>query len=210
MLFVGLTGSIAVGKSFVSGILRDLGCHVLDADAIARDVVGPGTEGLAAIINGFGKEVLNPDGTLDRLRLGALVFEDPEKLNFLNSLLHPIIIAAQDQLLLELESKYPQDIAIVDAALMIETGSFARFSKIIVVHCDPEVQLERLIDRTGLSRVEASKRIAAQMPQEEKKRFADYLIDTSNGFEETRLQTEAVFHHLKHLQSEIDLKRSSK
>jgi dephospho-CoA kinase len=209
MLSVGLTGSIAVGKSYVSSILRDLGCHVLDADTIARDVVAPGTEGLSAVVQCFGKEVLSEDGTLDRLRLGALVFEHPEKLTQLNSLLHPLIFAAQDQLLRELESKYPKGITVVDAALMIESGGFARFSKIIVVHCDPEIQLERLMARSGLSRVEASKRIATQMPQEEKKRFADYLIDTSNGFEETHLQTERVFHHLKRLQAENDLSRSN-
>jgi dephospho-CoA kinase len=125
-------------------------------------------------------------------------------------LLHPLIFAAQDQLLQELESKYPNDITVVDAALMIESGGFARFSKIIVVHCDPEIQIERLMARSGLSRVEASKRIATQMPQEEKKRFADYLIDTSNGFDETRLQTERVFHQLKRLQSENDLERSNR
>jgi dephospho-CoA kinase len=197
MLSVGLTGSIAVGKSYVSSILRDLGCHVLDADAIARDVVAPGTEGLSAVVECFGTEVLSENGTLDRSRLGALVFEHPEKLTLLNSLLHPLIFAAQDQLLRELESKYPKGITVVDAALMIESGGFARFSKIIVVHCDPEIQLERLMARSGLSRVEATKRIATQMPQEEKKRFADYLIDTSDGFDETRRQTESVFHHLK-------------
>jgi dephospho-CoA kinase len=177
----------------------------LRLSCIARDVVAPGTEGLSAVVQCFGKEVLREDGTLDRLRLGVLVFEHPEKLTLLNSLLHPLIFAAQDQLLRELESKYPKGITVVDAALMIESGGFARFSKIIVVHCDPEIQLERLMARSGLSRVEASKRIATQMPQEEKKRFADYLIDTSNGFDDTRLQTERVFHHLKRLQSEYDL-----
>jgi dephospho-CoA kinase len=209
MLSVGLTGSIAVGKSYVSSILRDLGCHVLDADATARDVVALGTEGLSAVVECFGKGVLNEDGTLDRSRLGALVFEHPDKLTLLNSLLHPLIIAAQEELLRELESKYPKGITVVDAALMIESGGFSRFSKIIVVHCNPEVQLERLMARSGLSPVEASKRIAAQMPQEEKKRFADYLIDTSSGFDDTRLQTEAVFYDLKSLQSENDLNRSN-
>jgi dephospho-CoA kinase len=182
----------------------------LDADAIARDVVAPGTRGLSAVVECFGKEVLNENGSLDRMRLGALVFDHPEKLTLLNSLLHPLIIAAQDELLRELESKYPKGITVVDAALLIESGGFARFNKIIVVYCNPEVQLERLMARSGLSPVEASKRIAAQMPQEEKKRFADYLIDTSNGFDETRRQTETVLNHLKSFQTENDPDRSNR
>src|SRR6478672_11137104 len=192
MLRVGLTGSIGVGKSFVASIFAELGCHVLDADLTAREVVMPGKAGLNAIVQEFGEEVLNTDGTLDRKRLGALVFADENRRQRLNHILHPFIIARQDEILREWESHDPNGIGIVDAALMIESGGYKRFDKLIVVHCRPEVQLERLMLRNALTREAAQQRIASQMPQEEKQKFADYLIDTSDGYESTRAQTEAV------------------
>ena len=197
MLKVGLTGSIAVGKSFVLGVLAELGCRVLDADTTARDVVVPGRPGLNAVIEAFGEGILRGDGTLDRAALGKLVFADEEKRQLLNSILHPFIIAAQDDRIRRWEQDDPNGIAVVDAALMIESGGYRRFDKLIVVHCRPEVQLERLRARERLSPEEAAQRIAAQMPQEEKKKYADFLIDTSEGFEDTRRKTEAVLRELK-------------
>ncbi|HYP02161.1 MAG TPA: dephospho-CoA kinase [Pyrinomonadaceae bacterium] len=199
MLRAGLTGSIAVGKSFVSSVFAELGCHVLDADQTAREVVAHGSEGLRAIVAEFGGEVLRPDGALDRAKLGAIVFADETKRARLNALLHPLIISAQDEWMRGRAAEDPRGIGIVDAALMIETGSYKRFDKLIVVHCRSELQLERLVKRDGLTVAEAERRIAAQMPQEEKKRFADYLIDTSNGFEETRARVAAVYEILKAL-----------
>jgi dephospho-CoA kinase len=199
MLKVGLTGSIAAGKSFVLSVLAELGCHVLDADATARDVVAPGTPGLRAVGDAFGGDILTSDGSIDRAKLGAVVFADEAKRLQLNSILHPFIIAAQDDQLREWEKEDPQGIAVVDAALMIESGGYRRFDKLVVVHSRPEVQLERLMTRDGLSRADAEQRVAAQMSQEEKKRHADFLIDTSEGFESTRRQTEAVFQKLSAL-----------
>ena len=196
MLRVGLTGSIAVGKSFVVSVFEELGCHVLDADQTAREVVMPGTQGLKALTEAFGDEILNPDGTLDRKQLGALVFADESQRQRLNHILHPFIIARQDEILNEWEKDDPDGIGIVDAALMIESGGYRRFDKLIVVHCRPEVQLERLMLRDKLSRDEAKRRIDSQMPQEEKQKFADYLIDTSDGFELTREQTIKVYNDL--------------
>jgi dephospho-CoA kinase len=193
MLRVGLTGSIGVGKSFVASVFEELGAHVLDADQTAREVVMPGRPGLKAITDAFGEEILNADGTLDRKQLGALVFADEAKRRQLNALLHPFIIARQDQILKEWEAKDPDGIGIVDAALMIESGGYRRFDKLIVVHCRPEVQLERLMLRDKLSLDEAQRRIDSQMPQEEKQKFADYLIDTSDGFDLTREQTIKVY-----------------
>jgi dephospho-CoA kinase len=197
MLRVGLTGSIAVGKSFVASVLAELGCHVLDADQTAREVVSVGTPGLRALVEAFGVEVLREDGTLDRAGLGALVFADESQRQRLNSILHPFIIAAQDQELRRWEAEDPRGIGVIDAALMIESGGYRRFDKLIVVHCSPAIQLERLMARNGLTREEAASRIAAQMPQEEKKRYADYLIDTSEGFDETRRQAALVYNALK-------------
>jgi dephospho-CoA kinase len=196
MLRVGLTGSIGVGKSFVGSVFVQLGCRLLDADETAREVVLPGTEGLKNIVNEFGPEVLQPDGALDRKVLGSIVFANPEKRQRLNAILHPRIIERQDEILNAWESDDPHGIAIVDAALMIESGGYKRFDKLIVVHCRPEVQLERLMLRDGLSPDEAQKRIDSQMPQSEKQKFADYLIDTSDGFELTRQRTREVYDQL--------------
>ena len=194
---VGLTGSIAVGKSFVTSVFAELGCHVLDADQTAREVVAPGAAGLQAIVENFGEEVLASDGTLDRARMASIVFADEEKRLRLNYLLHPFIIARQDEILRDWERDDPDGIAIVDAALMIESGGYKRFDKLIVVHCRPEVQLERLMLRDKLTLAEAQRRIASQMPQEEKQRYADYLIDTSDGFEPTRERTVEVYNELR-------------
>lgn len=197
MLRVGLTGSIAAGKTFVSGVLAELGCRVLDADETAREVVEPGSPALLEVIAKFGDGVIKSDGTLDRVALGALVFADAGKRSVLNSILHPYIIAQQDERLREWEALDPDGIAIVDAALMIESGGYKRFDKLIVVHCGADVQLERLMSRDNLNRAEAERRIAAQMPQEEKKKFADYLIDTSDGFEAARRSAVDVYGKLR-------------
>ncbi|HWS53109.1 MAG TPA: dephospho-CoA kinase [Pyrinomonadaceae bacterium] len=199
MLRVGLTGSIAVGKSHVAGLLKGLGCRVADADVLARRVVEPGTEGLRAVVEEFGGGVLREDGALDRARLGALVFGDEARRLRLNAILHPLIMAEQDAELRRWELEDPRGVGVVDAALMIESGGYKRFDKLVVVHCRPEAQLERLMRRNRLSREEAERRIGSQMPQEEKLRYADYAIDTSGDFEDTRRQTEAVYAELKAL-----------
>jgi dephospho-CoA kinase len=197
MLKVGLTGSIAVGKSFVLDIFRELGCHVLDADVTAREVVEPGTVGLAKIVENFGTDVLLSTGELNRSKLGGIVFANEDKLQLLNSIVHPLVIERQNEWIKAWESADPDGIAIVDAALMIESGGYRRFDKLIVVWCRPEVQLERLMLRDGLSAEEAARRVAAQIPQEEKKSYADLLIDTSAGFEDARRQTIEIFEQLR-------------
>jgi len=201
MLRVGLTGSIGVGKSFVSSVLAELGCYLLDADKTAREVVAVGTPGLAAVVEAFGSGILQPDGTLDRASLSQMIFEDETKRQLLNSILHPFIIAAQDEQLREWEALDLKGIAVVDAALMIESGGYKRFDKLLVVHCAPEIQLERLMERNQISREEAERRTRSQMPQEEKKRYADFLIDTSYGFDDTRRQTIEVHEKLRELVS---------
>jgi dephospho-CoA kinase len=196
MLRVGLTGSIGVGKSFVATELAHFGCHVLDADQTARSVVELGSEGLRKVVEEFGLDILRADGTLDRSKLGAIVFADEKKRERLNAILHPYIIAEQDRQLQEWEKQNPNSIAVVDAALMIESGGYKRFDKLIVVHCNPEVQLERLMLRDGLTRAQAEKRIATQMPQDQKMKFADYLIDTSGDFADVSSRTAEVYSEL--------------
>ena len=199
MLKVGLTGSIAVGKSFVCDVLRELGCHVLDADLTAREVVAKGTAGLAEIVRRFGTSVLLTNGELDRKRLGDIVFADKKKRELLNSIVHPRVIEAQDAWIHNLEPQDPDGIAIVDAALMIESDGYSRFDKLIVVWCEPALQLERLRLRDNLTADEAKIRIAAQMPQDEKKRYADLLIDTSSGFDDTRRKVVKVLDQLRNI-----------
>lgn len=199
MLKIGLTGSIAVGKTFVTEVFRELGCFVLDADKTAREVVAPGTTGWRLIVENFGAEILAADGQIDRAKLGAIVFADAEKRALLNSIVHPLVFESQNDWLAAVEAANPRAIAVIDAALMIESGGYKRFDKLIVVWCDAEIQIERLINRNDLTRAAAEQRIAAQMPQEEKKRYADFLIDTSAGFDETRLQVGAVYRKLVEL-----------
>jgi dephospho-CoA kinase len=193
MLKIGLTGSIAVGKSTVCDYFRELGCRILDADQAAREVVKPGTMGLKRIIDEFGPEVLQPDGSLDRQKLGSIVFADESKRLRLNAIVHPLVIELQNQWLDEISRADKDAIAIVDAALMIESGGYKRFDKLIVVWCRPEIQLERLMLRDGLSEMEAKARIRSQMSQDTKKSFADILIDTSDGHESTRQRVMEVF-----------------
>ena len=199
MLKVGLTGSIAVGKTFVDDVFRELGVPVLDADQVARDVVAPATVGLRRVVEEFGESVLTADGKLDRPKLGSIVFNDEEKRLKLNSIIHPLVFEVQDAWLKECEAETPDGIAIVDAALMIEAGGYKRFDKLVVVWCEPDLQLQRLMARDGLSREDAERRIASQMPQDEKKSYADHLIDTSGGFDATRQQVADVFAELSKL-----------
>jgi dephospho-CoA kinase len=199
MLKVGLTGSIAVGKSFVCDVFRELGCHVLDADKTARDVVRKGTPGLAKIVSEFGEDILTVDGDLDRPKMASIVFADEKMRLLLNSIVHPLVFESQNAWLAAREADDPNGIAIVDAALMIESGGYRRFEKLIVVWCEPEIQFERLIKRDGLSEADARKRTQSQMPQDEKKRYADFLIDTSDGFDPTRVQCGRVHSKLLEL-----------
>jgi dephospho-CoA kinase len=199
MISVGLTGSIAVGKSHVADVFRQLGCHVLDADQTARDVLGPGSPGLSAIVEAFGPGVLASDGSLDRKKLGSIVFADPAKRKLLNSIVHPLVIEEQNKWLEDIHSRDPMAIAIIDAALMIESGGYRRFDKLIVVWCRDDLQLQRLKTRDRLDEADAERRIAAQMPQDEKKRFADFLIDTSDGYESAERQVLEIYRHLRFL-----------
>ena len=140
---------------------------------------------------------MKSDGELDRSKLGAIVFAEEKKRKLLNSIVHPLVIEEQDKWLREREREDPDGVAIIDAALMIESGGYKRFDRLIVVWCRPEIQLERLMLRDSLSADEAARRIAAQMPQEEKKAYANFSIDTSDGFEQTRRQTIEIFSQLK-------------
>lgn len=199
MLKVGLTGGIASGKSYVLGLLRDYGCETLDADLTAHQVMEPGQPAHAAIVAHFGSDILDSEGRIDRARLGPIVFADPNARAILNSIVHPRVYEAQTKWLESVARHNPQAIAVIDAALMIETGSWRRFDRIVVVYCRPEIQLERLMARNGLTRSAAEIRIASQMPTAEKLRYADFTIDTSEGFDDTRRQVLDLFANLREI-----------
>jgi dephospho-CoA kinase len=205
MLKVGLTGSIAVGKSYVVSVFRDLGCVTFDADTIAHAVMEPGQPAYSDIVDEFGQSVLDPEGRIDRARLGAIVFADQSRRNRLNALVHPRVIAEQNRLLRDAETAHPHGIAIVDAALMIESGGYRRFDKLVVVFCSAEEQLRRLMKRNQIGREEAEQRISAQMSSNEKRRYADFEIDTTGTYAETRERVEAV--HAKLVAIEAELSR---
>ena len=201
MLKVGLTGGIATGKSFVLGVLREFGCEVMDADQTAREVVEPGQSAFEEIVAHFGPGVVGEDGKLNRVKLGAIVFNNADQREKLNGIVHPKVFEVQARWMAEIERRNPQAIVIIDAALMIETGSYRRFDKVVVVHCEPEIQLQRLMARNNLTQDEATARISSQMPSAEKLKFADFAINTSLGFEDTRQQIELLYQQLRNLQS---------
>ena len=189
---IGLTGGIASGKSAVAAMFGDLGIPVVDADALARDVVAPGTPGLARVVDAFGPEVLAADGTLDRARVGARVFADADDRRRLNAILHPLIAAAGLQRLAALERESDAPYVLYEAALLVETGGAKQFSKLIVVAASESTQLERLMRREGLSHADAQARIDAQLPLEDKIALADHVIWNDGSRDETRGQVDAV------------------
>jgi dephospho-CoA kinase len=197
MLKVGLTGSIAVGKSYVLSILNELGCVTFDADKIAHSVMEPGRAAYEDVVREFGPEVLGNDGTIDRVKLGAIVFADPERRERLNQIAHPRVIEEQNRLLAVAEAANPNAIAVIDAALMIESGGYKRFDKLIVVYCDRDSQIERLMRRNQITREDAERRIAAQMSSEEKRRYSDYEVNTSGTMEETRQRVIEIYNALQ-------------
>lgn len=204
MLRVGLTGGIATGKSTVAAIFRELGCHLLEADKIAHGLIEPGAAAYADVIREFGRGILSPDGRVDRVRLGAIVFADPQRLARLNAIVHPLVLAGQDSELAAIERSEPHAIAVVEAALLIEAGYTDRLDFLIVTWCTPEQQLARLTQPgagRGLTVEQARQRIAAQMPLEEKNRRADEVIDCSGSLEHTRKQTIALHDKLRRMEA---------
>lgn len=190
---VALTGGIASGKSAVSAILAELGAVIIDSDLLAREVVEPGTPGLAAIVRRFGEGVLQPDGTLDRTALGDIVFADPAARADLNAIVHPAVRARAAELTLSA----PRGSIIVNVIpLLVETGQADNFDIVLVVDCAEEVQVQRLMARNGLDRAQARARLAAQASRTERLEVADAIIDNSGAPEALRPQVEEVWRGL--------------
>ncbi len=198
MLRVGLTGGLASGKSFVGRALAELGCHLIQADELGHEVLKPGGEAYAPVVAEFGAEILDADGAINRRKLGKLVFEDPERLERLNALVHPAVIRREEELMAELAARDPHGIVVVEAAILIENGSYRRFDRIVLAVCRPEQQIERAVER-GATREEALARLRRQMPLEEKRKYAHYVIDTSGSREETLRQVRQLYESLREI-----------
>jgi dephospho-CoA kinase len=192
-LLVGLTGSIATGKSTVSRMFAHLGARVIDADLLAREVVMPGQPAHARIVEEFGRQVVQEDGSLDRKALGALVFGDAAKRKRLEEITHPAIGARQQRILSDLEEEAFEGVVLWDAALLFEGGGTAKMDRVVVVYADPETERRRLMQRDGLSDADARARIGSQMPVADKAKLADHVIDNSGTREETERQVRAVY-----------------
>jgi dephospho-CoA kinase len=195
----GLTGGVASGKTTVARMFEDLGARVIDADRLGHKLIRAPQPAYHEIVTRFGFEILDLQGEIDRQRLGTVVFTDPEKLRALNAILHPRIMERCDQLAEGFHLQDPRAVVLVDAALIYEANLAHRFAKIIVAWCRPEQQIERLMARTGLSRAEAERRIAMQMPIDEKRHRAPYAIDCSGSLESTRLQVAELYPQLQRI-----------
>jgi dephospho-CoA kinase len=192
-LLVGLTGGIATGKSTVSNMLRGLGAEIIDADQLARQVVEPGQPAWREIVEEFGRDVLTPDGTLDRKKLGAIVFANPEQRKRLEAITHPAIRARVKARVDELAARGFAGIVFYDAAILIEALGHQDMDRIVVVMTDEATQVARLRGRDGTDDAEGRRKIASQMPLAEKAKLADYVIDNSGDREATAEQVRRVF-----------------
>ena len=197
MFIVGLTGGIASGKSLVARVFKDLGATVIDADRIVHELLEPDQDAWREIIEHFGQDVQRSDGTIDRRKLGAIVFGDREERSWLNACIHPRVFSVYTTQVTHLRMRAPDAFVLFDAALLIESGYHKNVDSLIVVYAEPEQQVERLMARDRFTREEALLRIASQMPLSEKRMLADHLIDNSGRREETEQQARELFAQLK-------------
>ncbi len=196
MLIVALTGGIATGKSVVANILEELGCTIHHADRIAHELTEPEKPAWEKIVAHFGEKILNKDKTINRSRLGKIIFSDKKERAFLNELIHPLVCQKKKETIEKLEEEGSTNIFVSEAALTIEAGFTDFFDKVIVVYCTRDIQIERLMERDRISRKEALQKLKSQMAPEEKLKQADYIIDTSERLQDTVEQTERIYRSL--------------
>lgn len=201
MLKVGLTGGLASGKSFVGDALASYGCYLIRADELGHEALAPGGPAYEPAVREFGAAILDAGGAIDRRKLAARVFRDPQALAKLNSLVHPAVMRREEQLIAEFAAREPKGIAVVEAAILIETGSYKRFDRLILVTCTEEQQVARAMHRDGVAEAEVRARLSRQMPLAEKRKFADFVIDTSGEKEETLRRTRAVYETLRRIET---------
>jgi dephospho-CoA kinase len=204
MLKLGLTGGIAAGKSTVGEMLVALGAHLIQADAVSHQLMQPGEPVYQEVVRAFGPGILNPDGTVNRARLAEAAFGSPGKpsrIQELNKIVHPAVVRKQEEWMESLGRRDPKAIAVVEAALILEAGAAKQFDRLLVVTCRPEQRVERWATRTKVdletARREVSRRMAAQLPDEEKIKAADYVIDNSGSLDETKAEVSALYPKLR-------------
>jgi len=200
MLRVGLTGGLASGKTFVGEALASHGCLLIQADVLGHAVLAPGGEAYQQVVEEFGRQIVGDGGAIDRRALAAQVFGSPDRLARLNSLVHPPVLRREELLLAEFAAREPHGIAVLEAAILIETGTYARFDRIILVVCDEQVQIERALRRPGATLEDVRARLSRQMPLAEKRKYAHFVIDTSGEKEDTLRQTRAVYEELRRIE----------
>jgi dephospho-CoA kinase len=193
MITIGLTGGIASGKSLVAELFRRLGAMVIDSDSIAREVVEPGTPGWQSVVAEFGHDILAPDGSIDRAKLGSIIFSDRERRITLNNILHPLIIQAIRERIAAIGRKHPAALVVADIPLLIECGLQQEFDAVIVVWSPVELQRKRLMERDGLSAAEAQQRIDAQMPLDEKQVHGTFVVENDSSEQQTEEQVKNIF-----------------
>jgi dephospho-CoA kinase len=197
MLTVGLTGGLASGKTFIASCFQEFGAHVIHADKLGHEALARDGEAYDEVIAAFGGGILNEHGSINRAALGAIVFNDPEQLERLNNIIHPHIFHRQEGFFQQIAEIEPHGIAVVEAAIMIEIGSYKRYDRIVLADCPLETQIERFMSRDNATREQALARIDRQMPLEEKRPYADHIIDTTGSFDETRERTRTVYVKLR-------------
>jgi len=199
ILAVALTGGLASGKGFVGRVFQQLGCAHIEADRLGHEVLLPTGEAFSPAVDLFGSAILGPDGAIDRPRLAAIVFADPAKLEQLNAIVHPAVERLRQVRIAEIAKTNPNGIVICEAAIYIETGAWRRFDKVVLTVCGRETQIQRAMTRSNWTREQVEARLARQWPDEEKRKFADYVIDTSISYNESRRQTVEVYNRLRGL-----------
>ena len=197
MLKVGLTGGLASGKSFVGREFERLGCAVLQADKLGHRILADDPGALQEVVREFGRGVLDDSGAIDRKALGAAVFSDKGSLERLNAIIHPRVFERLDRFFVDIEARDPDAVAMVEAAIMVESGSYRRYQRLVLTACPQELQIERFVMREGATREEAESRIARQLPLDKKRKYADFVIDTSGAKETTLGQVQEVYGKLR-------------
>ena len=196
---VGLTGGLASGKSVVGQVLASLGCHVIKADELGHQVLAPGGEAYTATVAEFGPGILNTDGTIKRKALAAIVFSDPQQLAKLNRIVHPAVFQKEAEFLDQAEKLDPYGVGVVEAAILIETGSYRKYDRLVLAVCSEEQQIDRAMQRDSCTRAEAEARLRRQMSLNEKRAYAHHIIDTSGTLDWTVEQTRSLHEHWRSL-----------
>jgi len=198
-LLAGLTGGMGSGKTTVGKLFKALGAYILDADEICRSLLEPGKPAWNETVDLLGNGILRDDQTLDRRKIADVVFSDLEKKKALEAILHPRVMEEEQAVYKDILKDDPGALVIIDAALLIESGNYRKVDKVIVIACDEETQLHRIMDKNTFSREDAHRRLQQQMPLEEKSKFADYVLHNDSGLSELEEKVEALFHQLKQL-----------